>query len=103
MGTIMVNLDAINRPTWRGRNVINKYRYLAGYVDPGERAATEYLSKECRDKPILDIGVGAGRTTSLLLPISSDYIGIDYTPELLDIAVQKNPRVKYRFMDARDM
>jgi len=99
----MMNLDAINRPTWRSRNVLNKYRYLAGYVDPGERAATEYLCAECRDKPILDIGVGAGRTTSLLQRISSDYIGVDYTRELLDIAVQKNPRVKYRLMDARDL
>lgn len=99
----MMNLDAINRRTWKTRTVLRQYRNLEGYVDPGERAATEYLAAECHDKPILDIGVGCGRTTSLLRLISSDYVGVDYTRELLDVAAQKNPRVKYQFMDARDM
>ena len=99
----MMNLDAINRQTWKTRTVLRQYRNLEGYVDPGERAATEYLAAECHDKPILDIGVGCGRTTSLLQAISSDYVGVDYTRELLDVAVEKNPRVRYQYMDARDM
>lgn len=103
MSTTVADLDSINRRTWKSRNVLRQYRNLAGYVDPGERAATEYLAAECRDKPILDIGVGCGRTTSLLWPISSDYVGVDYTRELLGVAMQKNPHVRYRYMDARDM
>ncbi len=99
----MLDLDAINRRTWKTRTVLRQYRNLEGYIDPGERAATEYLAAECRGKPILDIGVGCGRTTSLLLPISSNYIGVDYTPELLEVAARKNPQVRYQFMDARDL
>src|SRR5579883_1169386 len=97
------DLDAINRRTWKTRNVLRRYRRLEGYIDPGERAAIESLAVECRDKPILDIGVGCGRTTPLLRAISSDYVGVDYTRELLEVAAQKHPRVRYQFMDARDM
>jgi ubiquinone/menaquinone biosynthesis C-methylase UbiE len=99
----MADLDAINRRTWKTRNVFQQYRCLEGYVDPGEQAATEYLADECRGTAVLDIGVGCGRTTPLLRTISSDYIGVDYTRELLEVAAQKHPLVRYQFMDARDM
>jgi SAM-dependent methyltransferase len=98
-----MDLDAINRRTWKTRNVLRQYRNLEGYVDAGECVATEYITAECRGKPILDIGVGCGRTTSLLRAISADYIGVDYTRELLEVAARKNPQVRYEFMDARDM
>ncbi len=96
-------LDQINRRTWRTRNVLDQYRDLEGYIDPGERAATDWLRDECRGRPILDIGVGCGRTVPLLRAISEDYIGADYTQELLDVAIRKHPQVRFLNVDARDM
>ncbi len=100
---IETELDGINRRTWKTRNVLDQYRDLEGFIDPGERAATNWLREECRGRPILDIGVGCGRTVPLLRAVSEDYIGADYTQELLDVAIQKHPNVRFVNVDARDM
>jgi SAM-dependent methyltransferase len=101
--TANTDIDAINRRTWKTRHVFQQYRDLEGYVDPGERSATEWLASECRGRPILDIGVGCGRTTPILRAISADYTGVDYTPELLEVAARKHPDVRFLHMDARSM
>jgi SAM-dependent methyltransferase len=49
------------------------------------------------------MGVGAGRTTALLLPISSDYVGIDYTAEMVAACRKLHPGVRIEQMDARDL
>lgn len=53
--------------------------------------------------PILDIGVGGGRTAPLLVQISTDYIGIDYTPELVEVAASRYPQLRFQCLDARDL
>ena len=35
-----------------------------------------------RGQPILDLGVGGGRTVPLLRAVSSDYVAVDYTPAM---------------------
>jgi hypothetical protein len=42
------------------------------------------ISRECHSQPLLDIGIGARRTIPVMMHISSDYIGIDYTASLLE-------------------
>ena len=98
-----MDIDQINRRTWKTGQVFHQYRNLEGYVDPGERAATQWLAQECSGKPVLDMGVGCGRTTPLLRAISPDYVGLDYTQELLTVAQRKYPEVAFRHMDARDL
>ncbi|HUN43594.1 MAG TPA: class I SAM-dependent methyltransferase [Acetobacteraceae bacterium] len=61
-------------------------------------AATEALGA-----PILDIGVGGGRTTPLMRAISTNYCGIDYIPEMVAIARRRFPDADFRVMDAREM
>jgi len=66
-------MDSINRRTWRDSSTIRWFRRLEGWTDEGERAAFELVSVEAKDQPILDLGVGGGRTTPLLRSISRDY------------------------------
>jgi len=56
-----------------------------------------------KEQPILDIGVGGGRTTSHLLRLSTDYTGIDYSDLMLARCRKKYPGVRFLLMDARDM
>jgi SAM-dependent methyltransferase len=49
----------------------------------------------------LDIGVGGGRTTPLMLSLSTDYCGIDYCITMVDVARHRFPNVKFLEMDAR--
>jgi SAM-dependent methyltransferase len=53
--------------------------------------------------PILDIGVGGGRTAPLMHDISADYCGIDFAPAMVAVARQRFPGLDFREMDARCM
>lgn len=58
---------------------------------------------EARNGSVLDIGVGAGRTTALLETVGTDYTGIDYTEELVAICRADFPDRRVMHMDARDL
>jgi SAM-dependent methyltransferase len=73
------------------------------WLDAGEEAAVMLVAGECRGKPILDIGVGAGRTTSLLALLSDDYTALDYSQTLVDRALRAHPGIDIRQGDARDL
>lgn len=99
----MLDSDQINRSTWQLPATVRAYERLSGWTDPGEQAAVDYVAVEARSQPILDIGVGAGRTTSVLRAISQDYIGIDYTREMVESCRAMHPGVRIEHMDARDL
>jgi len=61
------------------------------------------VADRSRGRPVLDLGVGAGRTTSLLRLVSADYVGIDYTGELVDLCRARHPAEDIRLGDARDL
>jgi SAM-dependent methyltransferase len=61
------------------------------------------VQPHARGKRILDLGVGGGRSTEFLLELSEDYIGVDYTKELLGACRQRHPHVDVREADARDL
>lgn len=93
-------LDALNRKTMR--EVADWYA-TDQHVTAPERAAFASLAAEFRNKRILDLGVGGGRTTPALLQISADYTGIDYVPEMVAQCRARFPQVNYAHADARSM
>lgn len=97
------DLDAVNRPTWARPDTVRQYEKLHGYTDPGEQSAIQYVMDRARGRRILDIGVGAGRTTDLLLQASRDYVGIDYTAEMVQACRKLHPGVCIEQADARDL
>lgn len=98
-----VNIDEINREAWNSADARRKLTMDMRWTDRGEQAALEWVTEEARHRPILDIGVGPGRTVPLLRAVSNDYIGIDYTAKLLDLCRSRHPGVDLRHMDARDL
>lgn len=67
-----------------------------------EAAALQFV-QDAADKPILDIGVGAGRTTPALTELSPDYLGIDYVEEMVAQCKQLFPGSQFEHADARDL
>jgi SAM-dependent methyltransferase len=63
---------------------------------------TEAL-RELRGQPVLDLGVGTGRTTPLLLQLSEDHVGLDYAPEMIRLCRERFPGVSMVVGDARAM
>ena len=95
--------DQINRHAWSDQSTLRWFKQLEGWSDPGEQAALFALTLECAGVPILDIGVGAGRTVPMLRALSSDYHAIDFVPEMVDLCRSKYPDVDVEFGDARDL
>ena len=99
----VLRMDSINRRAWSSPATVQHFRRRKGWTDPGEQAAVEHVRADAIDQPILDLGVGAGRTVPLLLSISRDYVGIDYTPELVRACRDAHPGVRILQGDARDL
>ncbi len=96
-------LDRINQVAWNSPDAARVFTLDKTYSDPGEQAAFDWLAPRCAGEPLLDIGVGTGRTIPLMTAISNDYTGVDYTLKLLDLAKARYPERDLRHMDARDM
>ena len=93
-------VDDVNRTTWS--EVVDEYA-VEGWSDPGELGALTFVADRVRGVPILDLGVGGGRTVALLRLLSADYLGIDYTPELVELCRRRHPGVEIEVGDARDL
>lgn len=96
-------LDRINRVAWNSADAARVFTQEKTFSDPGEEAAFGWLAPRCSGAPLLDIGVGTGRTIPLMTAISDDYTGVDYTESLLDLARARYPTRDLRHMDAREM
>jgi SAM-dependent methyltransferase len=95
--------DLVNRGTWQRPDTVEQYRKLRGWTDPGEQKAVAYVAAQVRGQPVLDIGMGAGRTAELLQPFAGEYLGIDYTAEMVEAARAAHPTMRFEHMDARDL
>jgi len=81
---------------WRVPARVQKYQGLQGWIDDGERLVVNSIADEVRARGILDLGVGAGRTTWFLRLLTTDYVAIDWSPEMVAAC-----RLLYAGIDAR--
>ena len=95
-------VDRINRTAYATAEVVDWYDHLEIILKP-EEVILKKITPVIRDKRLLDIGIGGGRTTKFLLEISRDYTGIDYTPRCVEIVRRKYPNANTLSGDARDL
>jgi SAM-dependent methyltransferase len=95
-------VDEVNRRAYASNAVRSWYQELA-FLQDAELAILEKITPQIKDRPLLDIGIGGGRTTGILLSISRDYVGIDYAPDLVRAAKGKYPEANISCRDARDL
>lgn len=72
-------------------------------LQPAEAAILRRYRDDISGGRILDLGVGGGRTTPFLVELSRDYIGIDYSPAMVERCRQRFPGVRFALRDARDL
>ena len=94
------DIDRINLRTMRSPEVVGQYAH-PDMLLPHEAASLEHVLTEVRGGSILDIGVGAGRTVKPLLKVSPDYLGIDYSQEMIAACRAKYPGIRFEHADAR--
>lgn len=95
--------DLANQATFSDAGAVNWLASLQGFIDVGERVIYASIADEVRNQPILDLGVGAGRTVPLLTALSKQYCAIDYLPVMVAFARRKFPNVDIQVGDARDL
>lgn len=101
-GTDALNSSDHNYKFWQTEARAKKFRVMKGLQKP-EETIFENLKFAYINPAILDLGVGAGRTTDGLLEVSRDYVGLDYSKVMCDICREKYPDVKFVVGDARDL
>ena len=94
------SIDRINMRTMRDAAVVAQYSRPSG-LSPAEQATIDRVAALASGKPILDIGVGGGRTVEALRGISDDYLGIDNSQAMIDACRQRFPGVRFELADAR--
>jgi SAM-dependent methyltransferase len=98
----MSELDDVNGAHISHASSVGAYAKRMGF-DDAELAVLDLLHDDIRGRPILDLGVGGGRTTAGLRAISADYIAIDSAHEMVTACRARYPGVDVRVGDVRDL
>lgn len=93
-------MDVVNRQTMAVS--VEEYRW-SDELEHQEKVALATVAARVKDRPILDLGVGAGRTVKGLLETSANYTGVDYAPEMVAQCRRSFPGVRFEHADARSM
>jgi SAM-dependent methyltransferase len=93
--------DARNRTTWSRASSRRWLDVASDFTDVGERVAFDAVRSAVRNTPILDLGVGTGRTIPLLEPLTDEYQGIDYLPSMVEACHRRYPKARVDLGDAR--
>jgi SAM-dependent methyltransferase len=87
--------------SWGASDVVSRFA-TRGFSDAGEESSLEAVD-DWAHGDVLDIGIGGGRTTGLLADRARSYVGIDLSPEMVDLARQRFPDEDLREGNAVDL
>lgn len=93
-------IDAQNRQIYGRVDIVENFASLDGLM-PCERLLIDMYLTEGAD--VLDLGVGGGRTTSALWPMSGTYVGVDYSASMVEAARRRHPHACFEVMDASEL
>jgi ubiquinone/menaquinone biosynthesis C-methylase UbiE len=97
----MSNLEIYDDVNFVERYSHRDFLYLA------EKKLIELFRLRMQEWSMLDIGVGAGRTTPYFAPLVKEYIGIDYSKNMIKKCLKKfagrYENAKFEIVDAKNM
>lgn len=89
-----------NLRKYESETVVSYYEHYTR-LEPCEKFLFDkYVS---RDATVLDIGVGAGRTTPALSRLGARYVGADYSSAMIGSCRNRFPGLDFRVCDATDL
>ena len=96
------DMSDINLKIYKKAGTVGWYAQQSGLF-PDEEGALALIESHWKGRDILDIGIGGGRTSEALEPLARQYVGVDYSPEMVQAAKQRFPAMDLRTCDARDL
>jgi ubiquinone/menaquinone biosynthesis C-methylase UbiE len=94
-----------NQETYNKETVIAQYDQMQFLFKAEEKIFITY-SSFLKNASVLDIGIGAGRTTHFLAKLCKDYTGVDYSQNFINHSKNKLSAIgnaSFEFADARSM
>ena len=102
-----------NRDTWDSDKVVKYYstkywlRYHSRPLQPPEETIFNIFKDRFKAMKVLDIGVGGGRTTLCLAKVSKEYVGIDYSENMIRACKKRfsgtDSHISFKVCDVRSM
>lgn len=95
-----------NHQIYSKSGVVRYYAQLK-QLQPAEITILQWLKPQLSQMKMLDIGVGAGRTTQHFAPLVGEYVGIDYSAKMIAAGRKRFSQVdgdiKLEVCDARNL
>jgi SAM-dependent methyltransferase len=93
--------SSLNRAVYESPGVFR--RYISETLYPPEIACLLKYQPHIAGRDVLDVGVGAGRTTRYLAPLARRYEAVDYSPVMVQYMKTSMPEISTRQADFRDL
>lgn len=93
--------EAINGRLYRYKNLVETYKTTK--LSPAEAVALIRYRDKIESCRVLDLGCGAGRLTTYLRPLVSEYVGLDVSSHMVAQCRQAFPDLKFVEGDMRDL
>lgn len=95
-----------NKDTYEAEDIVKGYSNESELQKPEEAILNNFKNK-LREMRMLDIGVGGGRTTLHFAPLVKEYVGIDYSQNMIKACKKRfinfNKNISFETCDVRDM
>jgi len=95
------------KPEYDAKFVVKFYAHFVEGLMKGEQMIIDTMGDQLPDWKMLDIGIGAGRTTRHFAPRVKEYLGVDYVPGMIEVVKRKfpspEPHVRFEVADAQSM
>jgi len=77
-----------NQSTYNSEKVVKEYCSLDGLQEP-EKTILKHIEPKLSQMRILDLGVGGGRTTPYFGFPAKEYVGVDYSPKMVQSCLER--------------
>ncbi|MCK4589171.1 MAG: class I SAM-dependent methyltransferase [Nanoarchaeota archaeon] len=95
-----------NRKAYEAKNVVKEYS-AQKHLQKAEETILKRFKERFKKMKMLDIGVGGGRTTYHFANLVKEYVGIDYSKNMVKECIKKFPnysnKTSFKVCDARSM
>ena len=95
-----------NKKTYQSQKIVKEYSSL-GELFKAEKTIFGILKNKLVNMRMLDIGVGGGRTTYYFAPLAKEYLGIDYSEQMINACKKRFPnhsdKISFKACDVRSM
>ena len=91
-----------NKKIWESPEMVDEFA-SRNFTLNAEQTVIKLLKRKLKNMSMLDVGVGAGRTTQYFAPLVKYYTGMDYSEEMVYETARRFPIYLFQVLDVRNL